>query len=60
MPWVSDGPTWNPRLLRRVGWVGGVVLLILILLVAALLVFAPRTPEGHGFHFIPNLRVERA
>ena len=60
IPWASDKPTWNPRLLRWAGWVGGAVLLILMLLVAALLVFVPRTPQGHGLDFIHDVRVERA
>jgi len=54
IPWASDRPTWNPQLLRWFAWVGGAVLLILLLLVAWLLTFAPRTPQGHGPDFIPR------
>lgn len=54
IPWASDKPTWNPRLLRWFGWVGGAVLLILLLLAAWLFTFAPRTPQGHGPDFIPR------
>ena len=57
IPWASDKPTWNPRLLRWAGWVGGAVLLILMLLAAWLFMLVSRTP-GKKINQVPRMYAE--
>ncbi len=44
-PWIPDEPTVNPRVIRVAMWVGGALLLVLLLVMSGILMFAPAEDE---------------
>jgi len=50
-PWIPDEPTINPRVIRVAMWVGGALLLVLLLVMSGILMFAPS--EGERDHRPP-------
>jgi hypothetical protein len=56
-PWIPEGPTMNPHVIRLAMWGGAIVLVGLLLFVSGLLMFGPAA-EGQRDHRPPGAASE--